>query len=118
MRALLLAVLLSGPDRPALCELERVDRASTPSRFCMSCHDGSVVAAGGSRRPGEHPVGLHYASAWARRPFALRGAPAAALVLVEGRVECTTCHDGLSRERFRTALPMARSGLCTSCHEL
>jgi len=102
---------------PPLCQLGSVDRASTPSRLCIGCHDGTVTAAGGVALRGEHPVGVHYQAALARRPEMLRPVPAA-LVLVAGRIECTTCHDGASPERFHIALPMARSALCLSCHAL
>jgi len=105
-----------APAGPTVCLLARADRASTPSRVCAACHDGTVAATGVPGLRGEHPVGVDYAAARARRRWSLLDRPGPALVLVGGRVECTTCHDGASGERHHTALPMARSALCLSCH--
>jgi predicted CXXCH cytochrome family protein len=70
-------------------------------------------------RTGAHPLDVHYAEAQARRP-GLRppAALAGELVLVDGKVACTTCHDPRSLEHGRTALPMSRSAMCFACHDL
>lgn len=122
------ALLLFGPaaaqpeERAEVCELARVDRARTPSLRCVACHDGSsgravtIGPAGGGH--GDHPVEIDYGSVAARKPG--RYVPLARLPadvpLVDGKVACTSCHDGASRHRGRVALGGSR--LCQACHDL
>jgi predicted CXXCH cytochrome family protein len=117
----LVPVLLAA--RPIeLCELRGADRAGTPARSCLTCHDGSVasghLARADERGSGRHPVEVEYALAQARGRGALRVAPAAELPLVGGKVTCTTCHDGHSREPAKVAVPMRGSALCFGCHDV
>lgn len=107
-----------------VCTLFRAPRSVTSSRACLTCHDGTLAHAAqpGQRVGGElanHPVDVDYEQARTRDHY-LR--PSAQLPrempLVNGKVECTTCHDGRSNEPMRTALPMARSRLCFACHDL
>lgn len=116
-----------GPLRPEVelkvCELRNADRARTSTRSCIACHDGSVGPGAGfemraGNQPGlDHPVDVPYAEAAARDP---RLAPASALppdvILVNGRVACTTCHDGASTERGHAV--RGQPELCTSCHRM
>jgi hypothetical protein len=64
-----------------------------------------------------HPVGIDYAEAASRHPNEY--APASQLppeiVLVGGKVECTSCHDGASSLRFKVA---GNKEMCESCHRL
>jgi predicted CXXCH cytochrome family protein len=107
--------------RGAICELSRMDRARTPSTACMQCHDGTAgpgvpaeMAGGGGR---SHPVGVDYADAAYRKPE--RYNPASSLPrdvpLVEGRIACTTCHDGALTTPQHV---VQRPGLCLACHRL
>jgi len=72
-------------------------------------------------RPGtdrmSHPVSIDYDLAAGSHPGAY--VPAAALPreipLVNGRVECTTCHDGASATPKHVVDEMQ---LCTACHRL
>jgi hypothetical protein len=71
-----------------------------------------------SGRPGyDHPVEVDYESARLRdrrlRPSAFLPR---ALVLVNGRIGCTTCHDGAAATRGR--VPSVPAGLCSSCHDM
>ncbi len=104
------------------CELSRVDRASTPSYVCMQCHDGSVGTAipfqmSGDGKGMSHPVNVDYARVAARRPKVY--APPADLPrdvpLVNGRVECTSCHDGSLSTRNHVVDEIR---LCYACHRL
>lgn len=106
------------------CELPRVaDRSRTPSQACLSCHDGSAgTRAGffGSGAPGfgaNHPVEVDYRAAAARA--ADRYVPAARLPplvpLVNGKVTCTTCHDGASPFAKHVIDP---ERLCFACHRM
>ena len=76
------------------------------SEECISCH--AVGAA-------SHRVGFVYTP---RR--GLRNAPPE--LLVDGRVECTTCHvshDSETSARFRLRVSMDQQvELCTACHDL
>jgi predicted CXXCH cytochrome family protein len=116
------APALADPD-PETCGLQRVDRAATPSSDCMSCHDGSAAGAVGfSMRAGgggmDHPVAVDYDAASARHPgrYAPRGTLPASVPLVNGRVECTSCHDGASTAPNHVAAEAAQ--LCYACHRL
>lgn len=111
-----------GRASKPVCELERADRASTPSLRCMGCHDGSAGASiEFHMAPGangmSHPVEVDYAGVAARQPD--RYHPAQALPreipLVNGKVACTSCHDGASPDPKRV---VAVPRLCESCHDL
>jgi predicted CXXCH cytochrome family protein len=111
------------PPTEAPCTLPRVDRARTGSRACIGCHDGSIGlgaahALAGGAPGGEHPVDVSYARAFARQPGSYRSAfdLPRAVVLPEGRVACTSCHDAASAEPHRAAVPMGGSALCFTCH--
>jgi predicted CXXCH cytochrome family protein len=102
------------------CELPRVDRARTPSIACMACHDGgSAPSVEFSMSTGgmSHPVTIDYEAAARRHPGSYT--PSASLPpevpLVDGRVECTTCHDG-SRSTRKWVVDEAR--LCSACHRM
>lgn len=93
---------------------------------CLSCHDGSLarnlkltmaVQTGGA--PGsEHPVPIAYAEAYARRPreFVPPTALPPEIQLVQGQVQCVTCHTTNAQGQW---VPVRGSGgrpLCLSCH--
>jgi len=99
------------------CELSRADRAHTPARRCASCHDGTV--ADDAVTPGRnHPVGIDYAAARQRQPDQYSAALPPEVPLVDGRIACTTCHDGASQARGRIASPRGVASLCLACHRL
>lgn len=122
---LVLAGAASGGDvavPTGVCELGRADRGRTPAVRCMGCHDGSAgpgvefrMRAGG---PGfDHPVDVDYGSAALRDPRLVAGAQLPReLVLVDGRVACTTCHDGASTERAHVV--RSKQELCITCHRM
>jgi hypothetical protein len=105
------------------CELEGTIRRVTGSVSCLSCHDGSMgpsISPGGTAWSGgvaSHPVGIDYAAAANRHPGTYT--PVSQLpqeiVLVGGKVECTTCHDGTSTLPRKVA---GSSDLCLACHRL
>lgn len=107
----------------SVCELQGAARARTPSTACMACHDGaagpgvSFVMRAGNQPGFDHPVEIDYAQASARDPRLVppSGLPPE-LVLVQGRLACTTCHDGASSEPRRVA--GRAMDLCTSCHRM
>lgn len=106
------------------CALGRVGRLEATTRTCLSCHDGltasGVEYATGRGGHGSHPVDVDYGQA-AMRPrarFRPQASLPASVVLPGGRVTCTSCHDGASSEKSHTAMPMDRSRLCLSCHDV
>jgi hypothetical protein len=103
-----------------LCELSRADRARTASVRCMACHDGAVGGAiefhmGPRGTSMSHPVEMSYEAIAARQPerYEARAALPPEVPLVEGKVACTSCHDGASRDPKHVAIPVR---LCQSCH--
>ena len=121
-RWLLFLALAGGPAAAdgATCELSRVDRATTQSSTCMACHDGSVgPTVGFEMVPGgmSHPVSVDYALAAASHPdtYVPPTLLPAGVLLVNGKVECTSCHDGALTTPNHVVEPTT---LCYGCHRL
>ncbi len=109
------------------------------SKFCLSCHDGTVavnrygsltgnVYIDGSYKIGKngalsnfHPIGFTYAAVVDDEidmMSTLGGQPVEAL-LRDGRMECVTCHDVHNANNSGEKLLRVsdrKSGLCCSCH--
>ena len=111
------------PDPEAV---KLLDRSSVE---CLACHDGTVssnVERGGAswNHAGgiglSHPIGVVYQDA-VRRPDSRlhpeRSLPEA-LTLVNGQVECVTCHDHYSSVPGLLVMDNSGSRLCLSCHNL
>jgi predicted CXXCH cytochrome family protein len=80
--------------------------------LCLECHDGSKAP----KMESSHPVGIVYATAAAKNPR-LRKSVSEDL-LVDGKVECTTCHlahEVATKNAFRLRSTDLIK-LCTSCH--
>lgn len=107
------------------------------SLLCLGCHDGvtapdvyssahAVSVAGqlanshlGLAGLRSHPVGVRYpVSSEKYEPIA--AVEAAGLMLPDGRIQCTSCHDAHNTHRHRGMLRMSneRSRLCLTCHRL
>ncbi len=101
------------------------------SKECLSCHDGTLSINAGAvaarfnwehgREIGlSHPIDVDYAQAYRRRPD--RYYPPASLdpriVLVEGKIQCITCHDHFSHQRKKLVMDNTGSRLCLACHDL
>ena len=101
---------------------------------CLSCHDGvsATETHGGvawsgfgagmmGDRQGSHSVGTAYGQkGLSRRGVALK--PANTLPpevrLPEGKVSCVSCHNLFERSENHLSVPIERSALCFSCHEM
>ena len=129
----LAAVLLSAlaltqlhADRPGRCTgVKFWEKDSVPdSRLCLSCHDGVIAS---DRMPKDrslltmgqidHPVEISYVAAYLnnREELLPPSLVDRRLRLVNGKVECITCHVA-SPERSYLAMQNGRDQLCTSCH--
>ncbi len=97
----------------SVCELHGSDRAHASIGKCAVCHDGS--AGPGVFFGQGHPVDVPYASSWSR-PLVPSAMLPREIVLVSGRVECTSCHDGASKAAHHLALP--GRDLCLACHRM
>ena len=107
------------------------------SLLCLGCHDGvtapdvyssahaveisSQLANSrlGTRGLRSHPVGVNYPSV--DEHFEPRAAvEAAGLLLPDGRIQCTSCHDAHNTHRYGRMLRASndRSRLCLTCHRL
>jgi predicted CXXCH cytochrome family protein len=107
------------------------------SLLCLGCHDGvaaqdvysSAHAATladqlansrlGTRGLRSHPVGVRYPSA-APGYHAPAAVESAGLMLPDGRIQCTTCHDAHNTLGHVGMLRVSneRSRLCLTCHRL
>ena len=105
------------------------DRPVVKSAECMSCHDGTGAIE--IRQHVSHKVNVVYDRARAGSTAALKpsssmtpfGGSIADALLIDGRVECTTCHythDELTGSSFRLRVPegATMTALCTSCHDM
>ena len=100
-----------------VCELPVVNRDTTPTVKCYGCHDGTI-APSTLHASGDHPVDVAYEPV---REVGTRYAMMlpSRLVLVGGRVTCTTCHEyrGDASYPHWTAMSMVGSALCLACHD-
>ena len=104
----------------------------TPSKLCLSCHDGSIAVdsyGGAAGDPAtkitgsanlepdlrdDHPIGIAY-------PVpgdGYKDISAAEVKVVNNRVECTSCHDPHDDDLGRfLRVTITNSTLCTTCHD-
>lgn len=100
--------------------------AADVSDACLGCHDGTSARA--MHVEGNHPVGVDYERLAVQRAASLRpssspsglGGTIAEDLLINGRVECSSCHDphaahGSGTTRLRVSNQGSR--LCLTCHE-
>jgi predicted CXXCH cytochrome family protein len=96
------------------------------SKACLACHDGIVASAvfpegaglRGLGRMGNHPIYVSYTQAYLRKPeeYVAPSLLNPKVKLVDGQIECTTCHALNSREPAMLVVSDYRSALCLSCH--
>ncbi|BDG05252.1 hypothetical protein [Anaeromyxobacter oryzae] len=110
MRGFVLVVLtvITGQSSDQTeCALTALPPDDARKAGCGACHGGH----------GSHPVGVDYGSAAARgdgRFRLLADVVERGVYLVDGRVECVTCHDPSSRWKYHIAIPpgeMARAAV-------
>jgi predicted CXXCH cytochrome family protein len=91
-----------------------------PSAACLTCHTAQSVDS--------HSIGVVYDSVQPlsrthlRRSSSLSGlgSTVAADLLVDGKVECTSCHEGHdveAEQRYRLRNGLTQTKLCLACHE-
>jgi hypothetical protein len=100
--ALLALALLAPPAAGASpCALGRPGSDAAPARDCASCHGRADAGM-------NHPVDLDYRGAQLRPGSHLRPLEEVVrrgVLLPDGEVRCTTCHDGRSPWKYRLAIP-------------
>ncbi|MFQ5528390.1 MAG: cytochrome c3 family protein [Thermoanaerobaculia bacterium] len=91
--------------------------------FCLFCHDGSSVSRA-IHLEASHPSGVRYEtgtySTFLKPAFwssGLGGTIADGL-LVDGYVECTSCHDVHSNREFLLPSETTLANLCMACHDM
>jgi hypothetical protein len=78
------------------CELRQAGADALASERCLACHGGQPDAPSGC----SHPVSIRYQSArgYDRGRLHSEGdVERRGVLLLDGRVECVSCHDGASR---------------------
>ncbi len=115
---------LFGPRAAGLGALRclRSDR-STDLKTCLSCHDGILASnikltdTSSSDPTRNHPVGISYSDAYTRKPdeFVQLSLLDPQLKLVNGEVQCVTCHIGDTNGSW-TLVKDGSGPLCLSCH--
>lgn len=144
--AMLMGTAQAAEMRPAAHAWDTSGRATSPRRaagpcdssYCVRCHDGSVAPAVMALTPSaeadlrkfkvrpssvgdrDHPVGIEYARVQQSRSRDLKHPASlpAAVKLVNGRVECTTCHDLSSSLPGMLVIEHQRGTLCLACHRM
>jgi hypothetical protein len=123
-----LALLLSRGTRGAQVGALQCLRGgrTIDTTVCLSCHDGSLaynfkLNAPNSARNGlcgVHSVALSYKSAYARRPaeFVPPGLLNSRVRLINGQVQCLTCHTTSANGTWMALKGPGNRPLCLSCH--
>jgi predicted CXXCH cytochrome family protein len=108
------------------------------SLLCLGCHDGTTApdiytSAHATRLADQlansrlgmtglrsHPVGVKYPPPSNEDYHPLAAVEAAGLVLPDGFIQCTTCHDPHNTDRHAGMLQSSneRSRLCLTCHRM
>ena len=103
------------------------------TRTCLTCHDGALASESGHLTPWNrshgfsgdqsraHPVGVRYTDltrAQNLSPLKPESQLPDAITLPDGKVGCVSCHNLYARERYLLAVPIERSQLCFSCHDM
>ena len=103
-----------------------VHNAPNGSIYCLSCHDGTaapdvpVIQSSllGYDQAGNHPVLISYVQAYMRSP--LEFVPPQLLdsrvKLVNGEVQCVSCHEISPVGQWSLVRTEGRGELCLSCH--
>ena len=98
---------------------------------CVSCHDGTNASAhdirykntsqldavAGGSPLSSHPIGMHYGSAsYVNNQLRNVNSLNPAMLFVDGKVGCLSCHNPLNPERNHLVTSNEGSNLCFSCH--
>jgi len=93
------------------CDLPKVVREKTNSSYCLSCHDGTVTKMT-PIHDAAHSVGKRVPpGAYGFQPVLARE-----LVLVNGKIECTSCHNYWAVPRQPAWMAMPAKDICNGCH--
>ncbi len=102
--------------------------AEEPSQFCLSCHDadrrGEVAGTTMGNLPrfhvsASHAFGIPLVAGF-RKPSStlkINSDIPESLVLIDGNIECHTCHSLVSNSEFLLSRQIA-DGMCTDCHDM
>lgn len=101
------------------------------SRECLSCHDGTISSGSDYQVKGlnwehkknigmSHPISVDYVEAYNRNPRRLHPPENLdpAIVLINGKIGCESCHNHFSKNKKYLVMDNFRSRLCLSCHNI
>jgi len=98
------------------------------SMQCIACHNklegilnvslssNTLLQHNGSG--GSHPIGKDYLEASKYGGYVSINNINPLIELPDGKVGCTSCHEGYSKNHARLVISMAGSNLCMECHDL
>lgn len=133
-------VLQQSGSQHRITELVHAKNALTPSKEeinsildrvsleCISCHNGTVGKAMSVRLPGEekltysgrnmdHPIGMNYREVTLYNDkFHPVESLSPLIMLVDGKVGCSSCHNPYSHELTMLSMNNRGSALCLQCH--
>lgn len=123
------AISLGHRDAARLIHSQRdLAFAEQPSQFCLSCHDAdrrnAVVDFAGGGLPrfhvsASHAFGIPLVAGFRKPSSSLKinSDIPEFLVLIDGNIECQTCHSLVSENEFLLARQIS-DGMCTDCHDM
>jgi predicted CXXCH cytochrome family protein len=110
------------------CEGAGPSSASSDAHSCLECHDGTLafdmhVAApefSSGYQSGEHPIMVSYNEVYSRKPqqYILPAMLDPRIELVNGKVQCVSCHASGGAGRWTLVKSNNGSALCLSCHRI
>jgi predicted CXXCH cytochrome family protein len=102
--------------------------ADAPSQFCLACHDATKSSIGivesGVSAPRFHVSATHVfgeklvpGQSKQGSMFKIQDDIPSDLVLIDGKIECQTCHSLVSSHEYLLTQRIS-DGMCTQCHDM
>jgi predicted CXXCH cytochrome family protein len=124
--AIYLAIQAEAVSSTRQCDGVSLPLELSDSQTCLGCHDGTVAFDRHADLPdayllspnGNHPVLISYNAAYVRNPrsFVEPSRLDPHIALLNGQVQCVSCHTATVQGTWIMVKSNNRSALCLSCH--